>query len=208
MKRLTIAIAMSTRRFDGEGFVYCKEIHQLERDGEVPEVLRGELQRLPGGYVFVLDGMIWNALQPIRYAPEHIRIPVDSLVFAAGLLADLVAQLGHQSRLVCMFWEMASLRIEVEAQAGARITVVDHEDAEIFPPEVVDLRQLLRELLCATEGFLRIAAGELGRRAASRPGAAVPDGTSDADRQFLDGWRRSADHLRRRLENTGPGLPS
>ena len=103
MKRLSIAFVLSPRRFDSDGFLYCKEIHRLKRAGELPQLLEGDLRRVFGGYVFIFDEMVWTAPKPTRFDPEHTQLPMETLVFSARLIAGLTAQLGQQARMVCMF---------------------------------------------------------------------------------------------------------
>lgn len=189
MSQLNIRFAVTARQADANGFAYCIDIGLLGAN-EVDSLLSGPLSRILGGFVFIVNGMVWNGYDRPPFDPAHIPLQVDTLAFSALFLDDMASQLDERPTFSCAIAEMVSIQIEFVSSTDVSISGITSEGREIYPPEVVDFGRLLRELVAATDEFVSIAAERVERAADESPD------TRRRNREFLERLRRGADRLR------------
>ena len=176
MDELRIVFALSANEFDADGLLFSAEIHQFHRDADRARVLGGGISDHYGGYVFVVGTRVWNATAAVPYDPGHLRLSLDSLRFAAGLLEQLSSQLDERPTLTCGLTEMTTLVVEFVSSSVVALRGVDMDGHTIHERIVVKFGHFVGELLAATDAFLRFAtsrgAGDGEREAGEPPGVA------------------------------------
>jgi len=190
---LMINFAISTNRVDADGFLYFKDIRRVAADGETSLLLQGNLAGLLGGFIFVVDDQIWNSYDRLRFDPEHIRFPSDTLIFSALLLDDLANQVAERPVILCALTEMSSLRIEFVSSRTISITGISAEGQVIYASVVVPFDDLIRELVSASDDLLRIAEQNLTQDV---PVTGDVSALHQTNRAFLENWRNSVERQR------------
>jgi hypothetical protein len=167
--RFALRFCVSARRFDERGFLFGKQITAMSPRQRTTS-LAGPLAEASGGYVFVFDGRVWNTLAPAAFDPVHVHWDMDSFAYAALMI---------------------NLEITRVESGKLALTGRDHDGKILYPTRTVSSRVFVRELLAATDDFLRIAHAEVRRRRAR---------TAQQDRALLERFRRAAETI----HNAGP----
>lgn len=191
MTAFTVRFVLSTNRFDPDGFLYCKDVQRLMERNEIAELMRGRIvAQLVGGYAFVVNDRVWNSHDRVPFDPDHLRIGMDTIVFAELMLEQLAAQIDDRPIISCNLTEMSTLSIEFVSSTDVMITGVDLEGRVAYPPEMVSFSALLKHLLSATDDFLRSAEDYIEREAGDDPPT-----VRESNREFIDRWRDIAERL-------------
>jgi len=200
MKPFRIHFAISAQLLDPEGFLVSREVNTFATPAELEPLLGTDLSVVLGGYVLVSNGSIWNSTRPARFDPLHVRCEMDYLSYGAPMLEDVADRMKEPDAKVCTLFEMVSLGIEPVRPNSITISGVNMQGGVVYRPETVDATTFARELLSATNDFVRVAEEHLRRGPSTAPGDARSP-VVEKNRALVERFRRGAE----RLERAGQG---
>jgi hypothetical protein len=184
MTTVDVHFVIASDRFDSDGFIYATEVERVD-----PARWSGPWAPAGGGFAIVVDGILWNSYdQPWNkgsanrdryFDPAHVRLPLDSLSYAALFVTDL-AMLYVERPYTCAFHEMTSVEISFVTPRDVRL-VGTYGDRIVFQPVEVPFDALVGGIVEAGELFVRIAG---------------PFATTHDHRSVIDDFRSALDRLR------------
>lgn len=184
MNTLEVRFGFRMPSLDSEGFIYCKYARDLE-DYEIIQALHTDFVHCFGGYIVVVDGLVWNSSGHPSTEINDLRFPVDSLSFSRALLEDFVLQVDESEEFLCSFTETTSLRFRRMSHSRVEIDVVDG-DQVVYSSLEVDIRPFLLALISATDDALAVLQRSLVLRSVR---GAVASGAVSTDARFYEQWR-------------------